>query len=843
MPSLLLFRLISQRRWKYWSVMGWVLTGAIAVLLLLAPISWATDPSNYDLARQAAFNRSEEYPVKSLPSTSNYRPTGEWVGRLILPSIEEYAKSPGDWVWMEVWYAPVAEPNLVGQKVKLTWTPEPASEAYVRAVSRDVRFTTQAEKAAAQGNVVPIRLNGRKAVGPLQSLTGSRPKDDVTVKLAAAKLAEVGEVPVVQIQQEPIQVTGREYALVKILGTDPEIKKPLPKACPGSSPCSSEYFKVQHYSPATGEFDGDIETVRIPQQPKVQDRFFSTIQDLQKSPAGQAGWYLYGSRDADKVFTVQALKPRALFQLQPDEVILGETSALDYIDHQNWKDTPARKGTLQRVLVSPNAASKEDALDSWKEGDYALVIHLLGGIGGQNQEFSPLGTVTGQFSYGVARVIREPFTRELQFDILYQQAYAHNASGILSGAQDWSAMGDMQKGWLGQRPASDVIVKLDSLIEGFELGETSLSLFQELLKQTQIIAARYRIGDGTGLATVTPALSSVQDSSQALYIAINQIEQQAKADPATASWIKQHPDAPGVKALNQSIQLKETLTKALMPYGAIRADWQNNVPALAGVDGRGSIVHTNGLLSGMANWRSMMPRRAHDDISRIFLLNGAQLWFLRPNQIGGLDPTIEPLAPTLLMGSWPVLGTVMRRMADAVALPSLVAVGVIGGALLLYGAIALPYGFKSKFLHQQVVLGNPVMFALALVQLLFLPALVEEILFRVLLLPHPSEGLPEWQWWLVALLGLGLFVGYHLLSARTYYKQGYPTFFDRRFIALMTWLGIVLTLAYRTTGSLWVVTAVHWVVVAVWLYGLGGNARLASKTPPRLGLFKRPRSV
>lgn len=830
MPSLPLFRLISQPRSKRWGFVGWLLMGAIATLLLLSPTVWATRSSNYDLARQAVFNRAEEYPVKSLPSTSNYRPTGEWVGRLILPSVEEYAKSPGDWVWMEVWYAPVATPNLVGQKVKLVWAPDPVSEAYVRAVTRDVQFTKQTEAATVQGTVVPTRLNGRKAVGPLQSLAGGRPKDDMTVRLVSAKLVEIGETPVVQTQLEPVQVTGREYALVKILEADSELKKPLPKDCPGSSPCPNEYFKVRHYNPTTGEFDGETETVRIPQQPKVQGRFFSSIQDLQNSPAGEAGWYLYGARDADKVFTVQALKPRVLFQLQPDEVILGKTAGLNYIDRQNWQDTPTRKGTLQRVLITPTATSKQEAVDTWKEGDHALVVHLFGGIGGQNRESSPLGTVTGHFSYGLAQVIREPFTQELQFDVFYQQVYAHNPSGILSGTQDWSAfMGNMQKGWLAQRPVSDVIVKLDSFIEGFELGETSLSLFQELLLQTQIIAARYRVGDGTGLAAVTPATSCVQDSSQALYIAIKQVEQKATADPEIAAWVEQNLDSLEVKALNQFIGLGKTLTKALTPYGVVRPDWKNNAAALAGVDGRNSFTRNRGFLSAILSWRAMMPRWAHDDLSRMFLLNGAQLWFLRTNQVGGVDPTIEPIAPTLFMGGVPVVGTLMKRLAVAVAPLSLGMGEVILGALLLYGAIALPYGFKSKFLSRQVALENPVIFGIDLVRLLFLPALVEEAIFRVLLLPHPTEGLSEWRWWLVALFGLGLFVSYHLLSARTYYKPGNPTFFDHRFIVLVTWLGIVLTLAYRITGSLWIVTAVHWVVVAVWLYGLGGNARLFNK--------------
>ena len=42
----------------------------------------------------------------------------------------------------------------------------------------------------------------------------------------------------------------------------------------------------------------------------------------------------------------------------------------------------------------------------------------------------------------------------------------------------------------------------------------------------------------------------------------------------------------------------------------------------------------------------MLPRRAHDEMSTIFLHNNASLWFLRTNQILGWDETILPLAPT-----------------------------------------------------------------------------------------------------------------------------------------------------------------------------------------------------
>ncbi|NJL49164.1 MAG: hypothetical protein HC929_18990, partial [Leptolyngbyaceae cyanobacterium SM2_5_2] len=397
--------------------------------------------------------------------------------------------------------------------------------------------------------------------------------------------------------------------------------------------------------PPLGGFTGPTGTVRIPQQPMLRgERFFSNLRELDKSPGGEAGWYIYGSRDTSGVFTVQALKPRALVQLQPDQVVIGRDPGLKYIDRQNWRDTPQRKGTLQRVLVSPNGGSSDAARAQWQEGDYALIIHLFGGIGGENSEFTPVGTVTGHFSYGLARVVREPIANELQFAINYQQVYAHNSGAVLSGTQDWSSYtGDMQRGWLGMRPLSDVVVKLDSFITPLQFGDVNISLFRELLIQTQVMAARYRTGDGTGVAGVTPATSCVQDSNQALFIAMQQVRRQIEGNPQVIEWLRQNPTSPEALKARQFVALAQDLQDLLVPYGVIRPDWQQNAESLAGVAPPGTFANNTGLFSGALSWQTMMPRWAHDAVARTFLRNGAQLWFLRTNMVGGDDPRVEPI--------------------------------------------------------------------------------------------------------------------------------------------------------------------------------------------------------
>ncbi|MEB3358215.1 MAG: CPBP family glutamic-type intramembrane protease [Synechococcales bacterium] len=827
--------------------LGWprfclvVVVSAIATLLIASLPVHSARVSSYDLAQQADFNRPDYYPIQQSAPNENYRPVGQWLGRLILPE-PDAADSPEnpDWVWFEVYHAPADQAALIGQQVRLEWRDQsPFAQAYVDVVTTDVALTEEAKQYAALGNVIPTRLDGRAQVGPLRSLAGARPHDDVTVKLDAVTLAtDAAGAPVLQIDWEPVQVTGRFYGLVKILGVDGNWPADNPPAvCPGTASCP-EYFRVRHYNVASGEFDGAEETVRIPQQPADNSqRFLSTPDQIENSPAGDRGWYIYGAADGEGIFTVQAIKPRSLVQLQPDQVIIGKGAGLGYLRRENWGEMGDRKGTVQSVWVSPTPDSVKP--QEWQEGDQALVMHLFGGIGGESGEAIAGWTVTGHFAFGLATVVREPLADERQFDIVYQQIYAHNPNGIVAGSLDWTAyMGDLQRGWLGIRPVSDVLMRLDSLTP-LQLGNTSLSPLREVLMQTQIMAARYRTGDGKGVSAVTPATSCVQDSSQALYIAIERLQQRMNSTPEFLNWLAAHPDDSATQSFRTLVSLGNDLSQALVPRGVVRPDWRQNAEYLAGIEGQGALSNEFTLENVLLSWRTMMPRSAYDEISSIFLNHNAQLWFLSTNQVGGWDASIEPVAPTPLLGQLPLVSTVIKRLVNAVLTPLdgrdwLVFLGVLVG----YGAIALPIGFKSGLLR---LTPTPTSRSLVkgMVYLFFLPSLMEEVIFRVLLLPHPTTVLLPITWLGWATLSLVLFILCHPLNALTLYPAGRPTFFQWPFLLLAGLLGVACTLLYGWTGSLWTVTLLHWLVVVLWLFYLGGQARLypaAAFPPSRLKL-------
>lgn len=590
--------------------------------------------TNYQSYIQSPFNQPSYYPLNQPISSRLYQPVGTWMGRLILPTQEQRQTVKG--VLFEVHHADTAHQNLVGTIVNLRWSNDAEVQDYVRTVIQDVRFTKETKESKNQGNLHPDRLDNWLNVDPLESLAGARPDDNVMVMLKAPIVVEEIESkrPTLLLTQEPIQITGRYYGLVTI---SENIK-------------GTDRFLVRHFNPDSKRFDGSKEIVRIPQVPADRHGVFrSKNQGLEKSPLNPTGWYIYGAKDADGIFVTQAIAPRSLLQLQPDEVLLGRKAAVNYINKKYWRDTQAQKGKAKTVLLDPTTKQTNQAISRWREGDQVIVLHTFGGIGGKKAESTPLGVVTGHFVYGLARVVREPLTQELRFDIEYRQVYAHNPDGIVAGTIAWSGyMGDLQRGWLGNRPVSDILVKLDAVTEDYDFDGIKVSPLKEFTRQMDIMMARYRIGDGTGAAVVKPATSCVQDANQALYATIKRIEAAIQSNLQIQDWLQRYPDHSQTRRFQKLVKLGRSLERQLVPLGIVRSDWRKNTQMLAGTQSERS--SSSNFLAALTTWRTVLPRRAHDEIATIFLKNGASLWLTRTNQVGGFDPDIEPLAPTALFG-------------------------------------------------------------------------------------------------------------------------------------------------------------------------------------------------
>lgn len=590
-----------------------------------------SNQSNYQIYQQEPFNQPNYYPLNQSVSPTLYQPIATWMGRLILPSKE--ARTTVEGVLFEVYHADQEHQNLVGKVVNLRWSNDPEVQAYRQTVTKDVRFTSETKISEKQGNLHPNRLNNWQKVDPLESLAGARSDDNVMVMIEPIVVEAANSRPTLLIKKEPTQITGRYYGLVTIQQ---------------ALTTGKDRFLVRHFNPASASFDGQQETIQIPQVPADRSSIFrSKNQGLEKSPLNPTGWYIYGAKDAEGVFVVQAIAPRALFQLQPAQVVLEK--AINYIKKQYWKNTKVLKGKVNTILFDPTAKHINQAISNWKEGDRAIVLHTFGGIGGKKAEPAPLGIVTGHFAYGLARVVREPITQELRFEITYQQVYAHNPDGIVAGTIAWAAyMGDLQRGWLGNRPVSDLLLKFEPVTEDYDFEGVKVSPLNEFSQQMAIMMARYRIGDGTGAAVVKPTTSCVQDANQALYVTIKRIEAAITSNSSIQDWLKRNPDHPQTQRFGQLVKLGRSLEHQLIPLGMVRSDWKKNAQTLAGTSLEPGKIRS--FLATLTSWRTLLPRRAHDEIAATFLKNQAPIWSIRTNQVGGFNPDIEPLAPTALLG-------------------------------------------------------------------------------------------------------------------------------------------------------------------------------------------------
>jgi predicted Abi (CAAX) family protease len=761
---------------------------AVAIAISITSTTTAqVNSDEYTIHIQQPWHQIENYPVTNQPIPPNYYPVAPWVGRLILPAEIGSGK---DWVNLEIQQSP--DRQLIGKVVKLEYRDVKKLGLW------DVNFTDRTYQSIAQGNIHPTRLNKYRAIGALQSLAASRPTDNIRISFPTGKL--VGDI--LKIDAIPTLTTGKIYSLVKIIDRDK----------------SSNRFQVQHYNLRTKQFDDRIESVIIPSQAIDRRQFSpSTIDRLLSSPAGADGWYIYGEIDRQGIFTAQAIQPRALIKV--DRVansIFGLDKAQQFIDRDNWQ---IPKGELKTTSITTQPNHPE-----YRSGDRGLVLHLFGGIGGEYAE--SLGvpqTISGHFALGTAIVTTDPLTQELIWDIQYHQVYAHNPNGIIAGTHTWADyMGNLQWGWAATRPISDIIVTLPAITQDYKFDGIKISPLTELQHNLEIMMARYRVGDGSGSSTVSIATSCVQDTNQTLYSTLKNIQQQA-TNPQIKTWLAAHPLSEQTQRFQQLKAIGDALEKQLMPWGITRADWANN--SLAGTAHRRA---DDSFWAGITSWRSILPRKAHDRLAMLFLRHGGDLQVLTTNQIGGWQSQITPLPPTSIFGlitvpftNFAPLPIVISRILSAVTIPRWQDVGIGFLLLAIYGGIAIAIGSKSGFLQWQPQRLTPL-----IIWLFLAPALIEESIFRVLCLSHPSETFNWVEWSLWGIVSLFAFVIYHPINAKTFYRAGNPTFFHPVFLLLAGLLGTICSIAYALTGSLLVITSIHWLVVTGWIFYYGGMERL-----------------
>lgn len=158
-----------------------------------------------------------------------------------------------------------------------------------------------------------------------------------------------------------------------------------------------------------------------------------------------------------------------------------------------------------------------------------------------------------------------------------------------------------------------------------------------------------------------------------------------------------------------------------------------------------------------------------------------------------------------------------RRLALAVIWPGAGVWRDIFLLCLVFPALVLPFVLTSDWL---TAAPGELSFA-TLLSTFFVPALAEELIFRVLLNPHPSEAASPWQRWCWGIVSLLLYVALHPLQSWLW-RDG-TVFRTPSFLITVALLGATCLLVYRRSGSVWPPVLIHWLVVSVW-FAAGSEA-------------------
>jgi predicted Abi (CAAX) family protease len=155
------------------------------------------------------------------------------------------------------------------------------------------------------------------------------------------------------------------------------------------------------------------------------------------------------------------------------------------------------------------------------------------------------------------------------------------------------------------------------------------------------------------------------------------------------------------------------------------------------------------------------------------------------------------------------------------------------GILLLLAVIVLPIGFRTGFLRVEPMKGEWWRFVGIVLLLAIRPSLLEELIFRVLFIPHPTQGYPLRITLFWAVVSLVIFILWHPINGLFIRKIARSFFTDPLFLTFAGLLGIACTTAYLISGSVWPPMVIHWAAVTPWILFLGGGNALFLKGDPR----------
>lgn len=552
-----------------------------------------------------------------------YHSVSNWCGRLILPSKNKRRHDGG--VYFEVLQTPPSYSYLKGKKVWLTRDGQTVTYYWFDIARSVVEFDDDTRESIARNNVHPERLNGLRGISSLESLAGSRPKDDVIVELSKVRVVKDAECPkALLISREPVQISGTEYALVQFI-------KPINK--------KGDKYLVKHFNKKKSDFSGIEEKVKIkiPDIIPNLDRPLTSMKNIENNEFNNSGWYIYCTVDKKGNRTVQAIEPRDLLKVPTADTIIKKTK-INYILKKKLFSNFKKYGHEKYNLILNQNKLSEDV---WQIGDRALLLHIFGWRDGEKEYKLKEGQrVDGHFSLGDAEVFQDTITGDLRFNIIYRQVYCHNGEGVIAGAQKWHCyMGSLTRGFMFMVPVSDFIVKMPIFQK--TLTNNSINNFINVLTFfLDKMTGKMRTGFGNGLSPVNPLTNCSQNTALAVYEAAYYIVKLKDYFPYLIDDIKEAEAMETYKAIQK---ISKKIMKMYSFNGNIPNFWKKYIKSykLEPLDYKKHLVRDS-----IKSYKSIFPILHYKNLLNLLIKYSEGAVLIKTNFIGGEIDEYDPVMPT-----------------------------------------------------------------------------------------------------------------------------------------------------------------------------------------------------
>jgi predicted Abi (CAAX) family protease len=281
------------------------------------------------------------------------------------------------------------------------------------------------------------------------------------------------------------------------------------------------------------------------------------------------------------------------------------------------------------VLLNPT-----QGMSDFQEGPF-LGLHLFGGYQGPGGDPArPFNLVGGHFAFASGEI------RQGQIEMNYHQVYGQNPDQIVSCTQSQEAyLGSLQRGWQYTRPVVDLLISHSALSRRYEFGGgMSFDFFSTLRQELERVQARYRVGDGDGVAEIQAATNCSQDSASAMYAVASKI---LELDRSLAVYPqeKQYAD------FRSLVEIARDLKQLYSPWGRAPRAWDDNFCHKAPP---AQIPPTQQTLQALASWKTILPRVHHEAVAEILLRHGAQVLVKTSGPLGSAEVVEPPTAPSRL---------------------------------------------------------------------------------------------------------------------------------------------------------------------------------------------------